>query len=169
MEANQIDLLAFCDDLFEQDFASLTNENFECPIASFSNWLGSQKSESEAAIYSQFCNGATELPMEQGAFHACFSAWTDLTGNDYVFSRNGVITVMYLPFHIRVGHSDHYRDLKSEFSLIDDWVRGRMSVAPEGVNQGFFIGGDFWWYDTHRAMLETAMGSALLPWELLPW
>jgi len=33
-------------------------------------------------------------------------------------------------------------------------------VAPEGVNRMYHTSGTFWFYDTNRAMLETAFGAA---------
>jgi hypothetical protein len=108
------------------------------------------------------CGGATQVPVPKESFHACMSAWAWEVDEQWVFTRNNTVKILVMPFGIRVGYNDEFRKLKGEHSLIEEWMNVQMEDAPTGVNQGYFVGDDFWWYDTHKAMLETAYNSAII-------
>ena len=80
-----------------------------------------------------------------------------------ILSRHGKVTIILYEFGGRVGFRDGYTALEDEFNLVEGWMKSKIykeSTTPDGVNNGFFISGNYWWYDTHKATVRTAISSA---------
>ena len=148
-EESQLYLSKFCDDFFEQDFASEPEADFTCAIQRFDIWLQEQSQSSEAeAIYVENCNNATSLPVPQENFHSCISSWTYLVDELSILSQDGVVRVIILPFYSRVLFSNHHDVLTKEWHLIEDWMTEKNTKqAPVGSKGAYFTSFDFWWYD----------------------
>jgi hypothetical protein len=143
-------LLQFCDDLFDEEFASPASSNLTCAMKDFDDWLGVQSAKAAAdAAYSQNCGNAAALPMAPDNFHSCMTEWAQQVGDKSVLSRNGRVTIITLPFNSRVRYDDNYDKLDDEWKLIEDWMKGQTEKAPDGVNRAYFSSEDFWWYDTN--------------------
>lgn len=162
-EEAQSFLLGFCDELYEQPFATRASENYICPMTSFDLWLRHQhEADSKNDIYTSVCLNATQVPVAVDSFHKCFSAWARETGDVNVLTRNDTVTILYMPFKTQTGYKDRIEDIESEFWVIENWMDDKLKSAPQGVNQGFFIGADFWFFDTYRAMTATAINSVAI-------
>ena len=161
-EAQQY-MVDFCPAFFAEDFAGLPGTDWNCPINLFDAWLRNQSTvESPEEEYESFCNGASGLPMAQGDFHGCFTAWARLVDETMVLSRNGVVEIMFIPFNSRVRYDSPNSELDSEWNLIENWIKERQRQAPKEVSKAFHSSADFWWYDTNQAMFATAYGSAAI-------
>ena len=133
-------------------------------MESFHQWLENQSNSTDPSIdYELHCEGQKQVPVREETFKSCFSAWAIESGDDQVVLRGGEPQVLYMQFNVRVGYQSHYDDLKREYRIIEDWAQYQMDhVAPPGLNAGFFANLDFWWFDTHKAMIHTAYGSAII-------
>ena len=163
--AAQLYLLGFCDDLFEQIFAGKVNPDYECPINRFDTWLNNQFSNENKTdtIYDQYCENASGLPIENPTtFHSCLSAWAQQQGESSVLSRNGIVTVLFLPFTQRARYDDPNDVLDAEWHITESWFNDYQASAPEEVSKAFFSSEDYWWYDTNTAMFNTALGSTAI-------
>lgn len=155
-EAAQTYMKDFCGKFFDQDFATASVPDYQCPINRFEDWLlmQSNTTTSRDASYTSYCAGASSLPMPSENFHACFSAWSQQEHELFVLSRNGVVEIMYLPFNSRVRYDSPNKDLDTEWNLIENWIKQDQKDAPKEVSKGYFSSMDFWWYDTNMAMLR---------------
>ena len=162
-EDAQIFLLEFCDDLYAQDFAVRPKADYVCPMQRFGQWLQDSSANNRTAWFEN-CNDADQIPIANpNTFHTCMTAFAQDVRERQILSRNGKVTIISYEFGSRVGYRDGYTPLHEEFGIVEGWMQSKIQQGvnvPEGVKNGFFIGGDYWWYDTHKAMLETAMGSA---------
>lgn len=128
----------------------------------FDAWLSNANAESDS--WSEHCGGANQVPVPQQHFHSCMTSFAQDVGQHRVLSRNGQVKIIYVEFLARVSNtnSDYY-DLKDEFELTERWMDTALTDnAPDGVNKGYSTADAYWWYDTHKAMLETAIGSAII-------
>lgn len=156
-------LLKFCDDLLAQDFASPVDSTFVCPMTRFDDWLAEQStSSSPDEGYTEFCSGATGVPVPEDNFDACISSWAALVAETSILSKNGVVTIMLIPFTSRVRFDFPFEDMDDEWHLIEDWINQENEEAPDGVQNVYFSSADFWWYDTNGSMLATAYSSAAI-------
>ena len=161
--STQVFLLEFCEALFDQPFARRRQEDYLCPMQSFDAWLQEQdNSTSPNSGYDEHCDGQTMLPIEPESFHPCMQVWANETNQRRVFFRDGRLQIMYVYFKVRVTYQSQFHILRDEFNLIDEWMNNEFEGAPRGSRTAFWVGGDFWWYDSHRAMQKTALGSGLI-------
>eukprot|EP00545_Synedropsis_sp_CCMP1620_P000210 CAMPEP_0119019772 /NCGR_PEP_ID=MMETSP1176-20130426/22619_1 /TAXON_ID=265551 /ORGANISM="Synedropsis recta cf, Strain CCMP1620" /LENGTH=1061 /DNA_ID=CAMNT_0006974053 /DNA_START=182 /DNA_END=3367 /DNA_ORIENTATION=+ len=159
--ASQEYLVNFCDRMFAQDFAGLVEEEFVCPINKFNLWLQKEANTTNpTSQYTQYCDGASELPMDPDSFNACVSAWTNRVGDTTILQKNGVAEIMYIEFQQRVRFDSQFNELQDEWNLIEDWLEAERKAAPAGVNKMYHSSADFWWYDTNDKMLKAAFGAA---------
>jgi len=162
----QIFLRDYCEELLEQEFASPLDINYTCPLTRFEQRLQDQSTAvdtttSDAIVYSENCNGATELPIASPSdWHTCVIAWSKEYGETSILSRSNEVTIVIVPFLSRVRYDDQYDVINKEWKMIEDWVKAKNSKAPKGVTKGLFTSFDFWWYDTNGQMLSTAYSSA---------
>ncbi|CAB9514430.1 dispatched homolog 1 [Seminavis robusta] len=162
-QAAQSYLKDYCPRFLAKEFASIPDD-YECPINRFDTWLQTQSAAASSdSLYETYCAGASALPMDSNAFHACFTAWAQLEQETSVLSRNGVVEVMYFSFNSRVRYDSPNEALDSEWNMIEDWMNSdRNDNAPEEASNAFFSSHDFWWYDTNSNMFRTAYGSAAI-------
>ena len=128
----------------------------------FDKWL-KESSETNAAAWSENCNNATLIPIaDPDTFHSCMTAFAQDVQEQQILSRNGKVSIIFYEFGSRIGYTDGYTALEEEFYLIEEWMESKIKQqdTPTGVSGGFFINGDYWWYDTHNEMIKTAIGSA---------
>jgi protein dispatched 1 len=162
-EESQEFLLEFCNKFFAEDFAMPVTGGFECSINRFDEWLSEQASlppEEKDSVYTENCGGASGLPIPQQNFHACLTGWAQAEDEWYILSRDGVVTIMMIPFTARVRWDSPFDELDEEWNLIEDWMDDQISTAPKSVSKFYFSNVDFWWYDTNKSMLSTAYGAA---------
>ena len=79
-----------------------------------------------------------------------------------VLSRDGIVTVIFLPFTQRARYDDPNDVLDAGWHLTEDWFGDYQSAAPEEANKAYFSSEDYWWYDTNTAMFNTAVGSTAI-------
>jgi hypothetical protein len=110
--SNQLHLLNFCEDLFNNSFVNKEFESFECPMTLFDTWLKEQAelslNNSAAEQYAEHCGNSTGVPVDANLFHPCFIHFKEasLNGDSWgirkslegVLSRSGVVRVFQLPF-----------------------------------------------------------------------
>lgn len=161
-EENQVFLMEFCDDMFQEDFADSTEIDFSCPLKAVNEWLKSTSRTEEEESIAAACGDATGVPIPQDDFHSCVSAWAKYTDEQLFFFRQEKLVAILLPFRIRVTPNDSYETLRDEFLLMEDWMKEKLSTANAGVEKAFGISTNFWFYDTHEAMLGTARQSAVI-------
>jgi len=177
-DESQIYLRDMCDRLFENEFVLRPDKEYECPINRFDRWLNEQallnpltnayETLSEQALlnppptnaYETHCDNASALPMQSSSFDACFIAWSQINGETTVLSKNGKIQVLIIKAKSTANMGNAYSVLKKEWTNFENWLSDERSVAPEGVNGMYHTSGTFWFYDTNRAMLQTAFGAA---------
>ena len=160
-EDAQMYLSGFCDKLYAQEFASMYESNFTCPINRFDEWLQAQaNSTSPDQIYLDHCANAASLPVPQANFHTCIVSWSRQVEEMYVLSRDDKVEIMYFPFASRIRYDDNFDVLDEEWNLVEKWMKGQNSQAPTGVHKAYFSSDDFWWYDTNGSMMRAAYSSA---------
>jgi len=157
----QIYLRDFCDNLFEEDFAWFPEDSFVCPMNEFDQWLKDQNSSNERDdLYNTICGSPNGIPVASDKFHACMSGWAKRTRNFDVLSRDGIVKIMRVPFRNRGIFTDPYGVLEKEWVAIEEHLTTSNEGAPEGVQQAFFVGLTFHWYDTNGSIQKTAYSSA---------
>ena len=124
-----------CSRLFENDFALLKDEEYECAINSFDSWLQEQVTlSSPSTEYETSCDGASALPMSSDSFDACFIAWSKKVGNTDVLAKNGKIQVMIVQVKSEVYMSLPYDVMKKEWENFENWLDNEIEIAPRGVD-----------------------------------
>lgn len=161
---SQTYLLNFCDRFFAEDFADYVDDDYQCPINTFDDWLKAQSADQDYqdSIYTQFCDGATGLPMSEEAFNPCIAAWTNDKSFFSILERNEVVQVMYIEFQQRIRFDSPFDVLGEEWKTLESWFEDERASAPDGVNKMFHSSADFWWYDTNGKMLNAAFGAAAI-------
>ena len=138
----------FCDNLYDQEFATKRESNYTCPMQVFDGWLQQQsQSDNPDEIYTENCSGASGIPVPQEDFHSCIVAWTEQVGETSILSRNGQVQIIFVPFASRVRYDNHYDQLDTEWKMIEKWMDDQNRIAPQGVENAYFTSFDFWWYD----------------------
>jgi len=163
-KAAQVYLRDFCPRLFTEDFAGLTEPEFECPMNRFDRWLLDQHTSSNPdEAYRENCEQASGLPLSPSVFNRCLVAWTKQEQETSILSQNGVVKIIFLPFSSRVRYDSPNAELEVEWNLIEGWMQNESNdLAPTEVSGLYFSSEDFWWYDTNTQMFNTAMGSAAI-------
>jgi len=160
-DESQIYLRDMCDRLFENEFAIRPEKEYECPINRFDLWLQEQALLNPLTnAYETYCDNASALPMQSSSFDACFIAWSEINGETNVLHKNGKVQVLIIEAKTIANLGSAYGALKKEWTNFENWLSDERSVAPEGVNKMYHTSGTFWFYDTNRAMLETAFSAA---------
>ena len=128
----------------------------------FNTWLND--ADDTNTNWTENCGGATQVPVPQEHFHACMTSFAQDASEHRVLSRDGQVKIIYAEFLARVSNTNtDYFGLRDEFELTEGWMETALTDdAPAGVKNGFFTGDAYWWYDTHKAMLDTAIGSAII-------
>lgn len=158
---SQIYLQRMCSRLFENEFALLPYADYVCPINGFDSWLNEQSvSSSPDEEYIAYCSDATALPMPSDSFDDCFIAWSKNYGNMDVLAKNGKVQVLLLNVKSTAYFTDSYTTLKKEWDNFETWLDSERNIAPQGVNSMYHSSNTFWFYDTNRTMLQTAIGAA---------
>ena len=138
-------LVGFCDDLFSNEFAAKTSEDYACPMNDFNLWLKEQaNSTSPSNEYLSNCASATEIPVPQASFNACIIAWSKLVDERHVLARGGKVQILVNRFQSRVRYESPFDELNNEWNTIESWINNQTIVAPLGVNAMFFSSEDFW-------------------------
>jgi len=163
--ASQEYLLNFCEDFFNQPFASRIAQDFVCPMNELDQWLQDNANNGNSNsndAYVESCQGATGLPVPEENFHACAAAWSIETRSTTMLQRNGTtIEAIFFYYTGRVRVDSPYAELKDEWNLVEDYLRG--TGAPDdddSVSNVFAASIDFWWFDTNGSMLRSAYQSA---------
>lgn len=160
-EAAQTFLLSFCPNLFEEEFAELPVEGYQCPLDAFAAWVEEQATaDTPDAAYVEHCAGAESLPMPPQVFQDCVIAWSVQVEDTRVLSNEGKVLIIWFQFASRVRWDSPFDDLDNEWNRIENWFDAKSTVAPAGVENAVFSSADFWWYDTNGQMLSTAYGAA---------
>jgi len=158
---SQIYLQAMCSRLFKNEFAGLLYTDYVCPINGFESWLNEQAtSKFPDEEYEDNCRDASALPMPSDSFDACFIAWSKINRNIDVLAKNGKIQVLIVQATSTAHFTDAYSILKREWQNFEDWLDVERNKAPKGVNAMYHSSNTFWFYDTNRTMLQTAIGAA---------
>jgi len=151
-------LLSFCDDLFQQEFASPLNV---CPMKRFDQWLSEQDGLANPdPEYNTLCGYVSGVPVREDLFHGCISYWARKEGEMSILSRDGVVQIMYVTFMNEALYSDPFGVIKKQMDMIEDWMVATNEVAPSGVDKSFFGGLNFYWHDTNGSMMNTAYSGA---------
>jgi len=157
----QIYLRDFCSNIFIEDFAMLSKEDFVCPINKFDDWLKENaKSDEPDPLYSGACGSPNQIPVDSDKFHSCLSSWALLNQNFDIISRDGVVKYMRIPFRNPAVFTDPYDVLQEQKEAIDEWMTASNEDAPEGVNNAFFTGLTFHWHDTNGSIQRSAYSGA---------
>jgi hypothetical protein len=136
----QTDIKKICDDLFAEDFADVIFENYDCSINQFESWLSMQSNSSNPdAEYLLKCAGASRIPVAEEVFHDCIIAWRELSGDQYLFHRNGVVEMMMIPYQSRVRYDSSYAVLTDEWNLIESWMDDKGKNVHPGVAKSRYI------------------------------
>ena len=98
--------------------------------------------------------------MSSDAFDACFIGWSQEHQNMDVLAKDGKIKVLILYVKSTAYVADPYSVLKREYNNFENWLSSQRKAAPNGVNAMYHTSSTFWFYDTNRAMLQTAIGAA---------
>jgi len=158
---SQMYLRDFCDKMFENDSILLPEDGYECPINRFDSWLQQQYLNPTSSEYVDSCNGADGLPMSPKSFDRCFIAWSQMEEEYDVLENNGKIQVLIVKVRSTAYWTDPFNVVKKEWEAFEDFFDSEREKAPDGVNKMFHGGAfAFWFYDTNRAMLQTAVGAA---------
>ena len=155
----------FSDKFWEEDFSATIEDDFECSVNLFDRWLQNQSGLADGtanATYTSNCGEATGLPMDPSKFHGCLTAWVEQEEDEYIFSREGVVKIIILPFATRVRFDSPNQELRDEWQLTDDWFNEVQTAAPAEANKAYFSSHDYWWFDTNQQMFSTAMGSVAI-------
>jgi len=154
-------LLSFCDELFQQEFASPLDGNYACSMERFDQWLLEQSTaENPDLEYITMCGGASRVPVPEDQFHDCISNWARKEQETSVLSRDGVVQTMIVSFMNKALFTDPFEVLDEQMNMIEDWLVAKSEIAPSGVDQSFFAGGTFYWHDTNGSMMNTAYSGA---------
>eukprot|EP00546_Thalassionema_frauenfeldii_P001802 CAMPEP_0178935532 /NCGR_PEP_ID=MMETSP0786-20121207/24609_1 /TAXON_ID=186022 /ORGANISM="Thalassionema frauenfeldii, Strain CCMP 1798" /LENGTH=1026 /DNA_ID=CAMNT_0020613713 /DNA_START=1680 /DNA_END=4760 /DNA_ORIENTATION=- len=154
-------LLDFCDKLFANDgFAEPILDNYVCPMNQFDKWLRTQSLNSTSLAFNEHCDNAQGIPMAVKNFHSCFSSWAAEESVSSVISRNGVLTIMYIPYTQNIFLYSSYAALNTQWHLTEKWLTTENENAPPGINKFYFSSFEYWWYDTNGKLLETAFVAA---------
>ena len=153
-------LLGFCEKLFATGLSSPLNDEYQCPINEFNDWLVEQsESDNPDAAYS-VCNNATGLPIPQEDFNQCIVAWSEVAVNYNVLEKRGVLAILRTRVKNSVGWDAPFSQMDEFWKSYEAFLKNERAIAPEGVNKMFHTSGAFWWYDTNISMLQTAIGAA---------
>ena len=145
----------FCDRFFSEEFATPVRTGYECPMERLDQWLKEQAAaDTPEGIYTDYCAGATQLPIPQTSFDKCAYSWSQAYGVDNMLAKEGKITIMTIRFNSRVRFDSPQAELEDEWNEINDWMMN--NKGPEGSGSPYFTSEDFWWFDTNAVMLETA-------------
>jgi len=154
-------LLEFCDKMFATyDFAKPTKNDYVCPMNRFDKWLKIQSTNSTSSVFRDNCANATHIPMTDKDFHPCFSSWAEEEGVSSVFSRNGIVTIIYIPYLQDLYLYSSYAELDTQWHLTEKWIKAEQRNAPAGVNKFYFSSFEYWWYDTNGNLFATAFVAA---------
>jgi len=172
---NQQYMLSFCEDFFEQEFASLTKSKL-CPLTMFHEWLDTVATNTNnddddgnyepPNSYRNYCGDADGLPMSEEDFHPCLSAWANDEANDEanesILTRNGVVQIIYFKYRARTRFDDPFTELDEEWKLVERYMDDWRQKAPSsgGANKMYQTSITYWWYDTNASMLSSAYASA---------
>ena len=158
----QLYLRDFCDRFLVQDFAKdKLPDNYTCHINRFDSWLQIQAaSEAPEDTYLSFCSGETRLPLSEGSFHACLSAWAQKEGVQDIISRDGIVKIIHIPFTLRIFFLSPNEMIKKEWHLIEDWMNRNNENAPAEVKNAYVSSADFWFWDSIYQLYSAAVGSA---------
>lgn len=63
---------------------------------------------------------------------------------------------------VDVSWTSGYTTLENAWHEQNDFFNELNEEAPDGVNNVFASSFDFWWYDTNKAMLDTAFGAVAI-------
>lgn len=133
-EAAQLHLKRVCDQFFDEAFAGEIFENDTCSINQFESWLRLQSNTSNPdEAYLSNCAGASRLPVSQEAFHDCLLAWRELSGDQNVLHRNGIVKIIMLPYHCRVRYDNSFSALNKEWQLTEAWMNDHRKKLHYGV------------------------------------
>jgi hypothetical protein len=130
----QLDLKRACDQFFNEDFEGEVFDNHTCAINQFESWLRLQSNTSHPnEAYLSSCAGARGLPVSQEAFHDCILAWREISGDQNVLHRNGIVKVIVLPYHCRVRYDSSFSDLNKEWHATEAWMNDLRKTLQSGV------------------------------------
>jgi hypothetical protein len=153
-------LLGFCDKIFSTDLVT-SNPEYRCPINIFDDWLRVQSASSDPnQEYVSNCNSADALPMSEDDFDACFISWSEMTNEINVLEKRGEIKILQIPIKTQVNWDAPFTVMDSFWNNLEDWMSNERANAPAGVDGMFHTSGAFWWYDTNKSMLRTAIVAA---------
>lgn len=156
-------MLGFCEDMYDEEFASLPNPDFVCPINQFDAWLQTESNQTNPDYtWSNYCGGATGLPMDPDTFNTCIDAWAVKMKERSILSYKGKVQIIFVPFTSRIQYSSPKGRIQEEWDLIDAWMVEKNEEAPEPVSGAFFASQDFWYFETTAQMYTTAVGSIMI-------
>lgn len=162
-EEAQIFMRDMCNRFLMEDFAQPKDDDYVCAYNQFENWLQVQSNltvNNQTQSYLASCAGATGVPLQQDTFHACISAWALEEGNNEIFVWGGRVRVISFDFRTDVTFASPNAELKSSWDAIEDWMNSQ--GAPTGVDNGYFSGVDWIFWDTSTAVYQTAVGSGAI-------
>lgn len=135
-EECQIHLLNFCDNLFEEEFATELYDDKFCVMKGFDTWLGNQATRASSKAYLASCGGSSSLPVSKDDFHACMLAFTqDEPGSTDVFFLDGKVKIMRLQYrHNDVAYDSGYEAIDSAWRTLTNFINSQNAEAPTGVN-----------------------------------
>eukprot|EP01083_Nonionella_stella_P251888 868563_1 len=134
-EKAQLYLRDFCSDFFAEDFVIQTEE---CAINKFETWLREQSSlDAPSVTYSENCDGAKTLPVQQNNFHSCIIAWSKETDNISVLQEDGKVRVLMITAEVALSYSSSLDEIAAVWNRFEDFFKDQIAVAPKGVNKFF--------------------------------
>jgi hypothetical protein len=134
-EQNQLHLLKFCKDLFEQDYAAPVPWKI-CPMQLLDTWLAEQSASNASSVAYSTCGGASAVPVPQNNFDVCVIGFAQEQKNEDIYYRNGKVNIMRLVYrHIGVAYDSAFAVTDQGWNNLTSFVHKQNSDAPAGVNK----------------------------------
>jgi hypothetical protein len=161
-EDAQLYLRNLCGRLFAQDFVSIPYTGYMCPFNEFDDWLGQQFALNDPSEeYTNNCAGSSSLPVPEDSFDQCIIAWSKLSRNTSILQDGGVVKIMSIDTKAKISYKiSGPLDIGKNWEKFENFLLAEASSAPAGTGNPFHCAHIWWWWDTSKQMLNTAIGAA---------
>lgn len=177
----QIWLLDFCRELRVQPFyrptmgPMLTN----CFIETFKSWMDSRKCSEEVGneIVDKYpCCEMSKFPYEPHVFDHCLVEVIERLHKtpNYMFnmnragprfnsSANGVVKAIVVEYDsIFDVFNNSYSDMKKHWTVMNNWIEGKLEMAPEEIRNGWFITTNMEFFALQQSLSTSVLKSLLI-------
>lgn len=135
-EENQLHLLNFCIDLFEEDFSTPVQDSL-CAMKLFDGWLAAESTSSSPSLaYVDNCGGSSNIPVAPGDFNACMIGFTDEQFPKGIYYVDGEVKIISMQYrHVGVAFDSAYDIIDNAWSKLTMFLENQNAKAPGGVNK----------------------------------